>query len=267
MIDPAKCCLYVPPGLQDFKLRLFTRIAQHIQKLGGRSEHDPTGAALDNLPPEIMPVIGCSPHLTPLVKKWRASGRPFIYWDRGYCRRVFATWLPRGADGGYYRWHVNSFQMQRIRDVPDDRWRSMDTPLVPWAKGGRHVVIAAPTRTYSKFHEIESWIADTIDALGRVTDRQLVIRDKAQLGRSLQADLEGAHALVSHGSNAAVEAAICGCPVFVHQDSAAALVGLTDLKKIEQPVYPDRQPWVNSLCYYQFNEAELVDGTLWRMVE
>jgi hypothetical protein len=35
---------------------------------------------------------------------------------------------------------------------------------------------------------------------------------------------------------------------------------------IEKPVYPDRQAWVNALAYSQFNESELVDGTLWRLI-
>ena len=81
-----------------------------------------------------------------------------------------------------------------------------------------------------------------------------------------QQDLDGAHCLVTHGSNAAVEAAIMGCPVFVHPDSAAALVGRTDLADIERPIYPGRQAWVNALAYSQFNERELVDGTLWRLL-
>lgn len=267
MIDPSKVALYVPPGLADFKLRLFERIAGKIEKLGGKSiRYDPEGIQLDRLPNDIMPIVGCSPQLTQLIKKWRTAGRPFIYWDRGYMRRVFATWLPKGDNGGYYRWHVNCFQMRHIRNVPDDRWRAMKTTLEPWKPGGRHIVIAAPTRTYAKFHETQTWIADTIDALARVTDRQLVIRDKEQK-RPLQADLDGAHALVTHGSNSAVEAVICGCPVFVHPDSAAALVGRTELKLIEAPIYPERQPWLNSLCYCHFNEAELVDGTLWRLME
>ena len=130
---------------------------------------------------------------------------------------------------------------------------------------GRHIVIAAPTRTYARFHQCEGWLADTLDAISRVTDRQLVIRDK-ESKRSLQSDLQGAHALVTHGSIAAVEAVILGYPVFVHPDSAAALVGRTDLKLIERPALPDRQPWLNALAYSQFSETELVDGTLWRLL-
>ena len=153
--------------------------------------------------------------------------------------------------------------MQSIRDYPDDRWKAMRTDVLPWQKNGRHIVIAAPTRTYSRFHETRDWIADTIDALARVTDRQLVIRDK-ESKRTLQSDLAGAHCLVTHGSIAAVESVILGCPVFVHPDSAAALVGRTDMNMVEKPVYPDRQPWLNSLAWSQYNEDELTNGFLWQ---
>ena len=266
LIDPAKVALFIPANLKKFKLDLFERIGGKIAKAGGRIVRHDAGQ-LDKLPNEIIPIVGCQPENTAQIAKWRASGRTWIYWDRGYNRRVFATCLPTGDNGGMYRWHINSFQLRSVRPLPDDRWRSTRTDVLPWQRSGNHIVIAAPTRTYAKFHRCESWIADTIDALARVTDRQLVIRDKEQYRRRpIQKDLAGAHCLVTHGSIAAVESVILGCPVFVHPDSAAALVGLTDLNKIEKPIYPDRQPWLNALAYSQFNETELVDGTLWNLI-
>lgn len=264
MIDPAKVCLFIPDGLKDFKLRLFERIGATIERSGGRVVRGNV-PALASLPDDVTPIVGCSPELRDLIATWRQTGRQWIYWDRGYARRVFATWLPRGDNGGFYRWHLNGFQMASVRDVPGDRWKALNVPLVPWKRGGRHIVIAAPTRTYSRFHGTQNWIADTIDVLARVTDRQLVIRDK-ESKRPLQHDLENAHALVTHGSIAAVESVILGCPVFVYQDSAGALVGRTDLNLIEKPVYPDREAWARSLAYSQFNEQELIDGTLWKML-
>jgi len=263
-LSPNKVAFFIPPELKDFKLKLFNRIGASIEKAGGRiirGDH----RLLETLPLDVTPIVGCSPQLSEMISNWRESGRSWLYWDRGYCRRVFATWLPKGEGGGYYRWHHNAYQLRKMRDVPDDRWKSMRTEMLPWRKSGKHIVIAAPTRTYARFHKCESWIADTIDMLARNTDRQLVIRDK-ESKRSLQADLDGAHALVTHGSIAAVESVILGCPVFVHSDSAAALVGRTDLTKIETPAYPDRDQWVHSLAYSQFNERELVDGTLWKLL-
>jgi hypothetical protein len=212
--------------------------------------------------------VGCTPELRPYIDRWKAEGRNWIYWDRGYARRVFATDLPTGDRGGYYRWHLGGFQLRRIAVRPADRWDALTTPMRPWAKVGRHIVIAEPSPTYERFHGIEGWTERTIAELKTYTDRPIIRRDKEQQrqGRKLREDLKGAHALVTHGSNAAVESVIMGCPVFVHSDSAASLVGRTDLKDIEQPLYPDREPWVRSLAYSQFNERELIDGTLWRLL-
>lgn len=264
MIDPARVAFFIPGHLKKFKLDLFNRVAASIERHGGRTVRSDF-VALGAVPDDIVPIVGCTPELRPMILDWHARGRPWIYWDRGYARRVFATWLPRGEAGGYYRWHLNSYQLRRIADCPPDRWDALKTPLTPWRKAGRHIVVAAPTATYARFHDIPDWTAKTLRELALNTDRQIVIRDK-ESKRPLQTDLDGAHALVAHGSIAAVEAAIMGCPVFVDKSSAAALVGLTDLKRIEAPIKPDRDPWVRSLAYSQFNEAELIDGTLWKEI-
>lgn len=266
MIDPKTVCLFIGPGLKKFKLDLFLRIGKKIKDAGGSMIHGDF-EAVKNLPDSVTPIIGCSPELTITVQGWLERKRQFIYWDRGYARRVFATWLPRGDNGGYYRWHLNCYQMNKISDVSADRWNALKTPVTSWQRNTKgHIVIACPTPTYEKFHAIEGWTEKTLRRLARITDRQVVTRDK-ESKRPLQDDLKGAHSLVSHGSVAAVESVILGCPVVVDGfSSAAALVGLTDLEQIENPIYPDRQPWLNSLAYSQFNENELVDGTLWRLI-
>ncbi len=264
MMDPANTVFFIPAHLKTFKLNLFNRVAETIVRAGGRIVRG-NFEELGEIARTHVPIVGCTPELRGLIDQWTTEKKDWCYWDRGYARRVFATWLPRGADGGYYRWHLNSFQLQRISEVPGDRWQSLTTPETPWRKNGRHVVIAAPSDTYMRFHQIAGWTDRTLDALSRVTDRPLVIRGK-ETKRPLQDDLQNAHCLVTHGSIAAVESVILGTPVFVDKSSAAALVGKTDLEEIERPSYPDRASWLRSLAYSQFSERELVDGTLWRLL-
>lgn len=264
MIEPGRLAFFIPGHLKRFKLALFDRIGATIERAGGkvvRGEFD----QIAKLAGDFIPVVGCTPELRPMIDEWARAGLPWIYWDRGYCRRVFATWLPRGENGGYYRWSLNCFQMQRLSEVPPDRWTALTTPIAPWRKNGKHIVVAVPSETYSRFHGLTNWTDKTLDALSRVTDRPVIARHK-ESRRPLQDDLVGAHALVTHGSIAGVEAVILGTPVFVDPSSAAALVGLTDLAQVERPIYPDRQPWANGLAYGQFNERELIDGTLWRLI-
>lgn len=270
MIDPGKVAFFKPEKLSRFKSELFDRVGGHIVARGGKMIRADIGLLTRHADDGLIPVVGCMPELTDHIIQWRVAKKDFIYWDRGALRRIFAAAdFNRATSGsGFYRWTRNAFQMNKISDVPDDRWKALRLSVAEWQKGGSHIVIAAPSRTYARFHRIESWIADTIDALARVTDRQLVIRDKEHVrNRALQRDLKGAHCLVTHGSIAAVEAVVLGCPVFVDPSSAAALVGRTSLKDIESPVYPDRQPWLNSLAYSQFDEEELVNGKLWKLLQ
>jgi hypothetical protein len=261
MIDPAKAALFIPPGLSKFKTKLFEGIGK---KVGRVVRYDPT--PLGDLPSDVIPIVGCTPFLKGYIDDWKRTGRDFVYWDRGYARRVFATWLPRGENGGFYRWHRNAFQMERLRDVAGDRWEALKIDVAPWHKGGRKIVIASTLSDYWKLHGAETWIEDTVATLATVTDRPVIVRDK-NTTVPLQDELADAHMLVAHGSIAAVEAIIMGCPVCVHPSCAAALVGITDLSQVESPVYPERRPWLDSLAYCQFNESELVDGTLWRLIE
>jgi hypothetical protein len=267
LIDPSKVAFWVPPELKKFKRRLFDRIGAGIKAQGGFVLYD-DHTQLWRLPDKILPIVGCSPYLKDFIADWRARARPFIYWDRGYYFRVFATDLPVGINGGSYRWHLNGFQLAKIRDVPQSRWNRQPTKVWPWSTEGRHIVIAEPSLTYQSFHGIEGWTERTVTELKKFTDRRLVFRDKEmqRSGRKLHEDLKGAHCLVTHGSNAAVEAVIMGCPVFVDKTSAAALVGHTDLSKIETPVYPERQSWLNSLAFSQFTEAEMINGSHWRWI-
>jgi len=102
VINPKDCCLFIPAKLSPFKLKLFERIGHHIKSKGGSFIRGDTGK-LAALPDDVIPIVGAMPEIRDLIECWSIRGRKRIQWDRGYARRVFATWLPRGENGGYYR--------------------------------------------------------------------------------------------------------------------------------------------------------------------
>src|SRR5262245_695587 len=270
-INPRDVALFIPHNLKKFKLKLFERIGDHIRKLGGQVvRHD--YAAVTRLPDSVIPIVGCTPEFRQTIAHWRREGRTWVYWVRGYLRRVFATHLPTGAQlgipGGYYRWHLNRPQMGQIYDVPDDRWKrlKLDTHVRPWNRNGRHIVVADTLPDYWNLFSDPDWTARIVAQLKTYTDRPIVVRPKESWTSPLYEELRHAHCLVAHGSIAAIESVVMGCPVFVDEMCAASLVGSTNFNQVETPVYPERMPWLHSLAYCQFTEDELVDGTMWRLI-
>ena len=174
------------------------------------------------------------------------NGNHFLYVDHSYFSR---------GHGRSYRLCLNSFECNTLKDCPDDRRSRFDIPLKPWKKKGEKIIVCPPTEYFVEAHKVYGWLTDTIAKIKLYSDREIVIRKKPSQGSSsisLEEQLESAHALVTHSSNVAVEAACLGTPVFTSASSAASFVGLTDLAKIENPIYPDREMWLNNLTYNQF---------------
>lgn len=261
MINFRSVQIYHPPWMGGRKLELIRRMAD----MTGRPLVN-SAAALVELPAEVLPMICCTPEIMAQVAHWRATGRKFIYWDRGYLRRLGGLFTPHPPHmQGYFRVNIGTFQMQEIKPVGADRWEALRVPVTPWRKGGRKVLVATTESSYWTMHGIDGWLDKTLVALRECTDRPVVVRHKSSR-TPFVADLSDAHCLVAHGSNAAVEAVVLGCPVIVDKSSAASLVGRTELSDVENVIYPDREPWLRSLAYSQFTEDEMISGKLWGML-
>jgi hypothetical protein len=166
-----------------------------------------------------------------------------------------------------YRVTRNGFEAGPVRRCPTDRIAALNIDLQPWKPPGRYVLVCPPTEKFMLWHGCHDWLEKTLAALGAHTDREIVVRQKPRPDEAvipLEDHLAGAHAVVTHSSNVAVEAVVAGVPVFVAPSSAAAAVGRTDLGQIENPVRPDRLAWLAHLSYSQFEFEEVKQGGAWR---
>lgn len=182
------------------------------------------------------------------------NGRSFLYCDHAYFNRGHLR---------NYRIILNGHATTRMRDCPDDRTAALGVSLKPWRETGSHILLCPPTDHFLRAHGCPNWVANTLSTLRHCTDRPIVLRNKPKPGeptRTLEEDLENCHALVTHSSNAAVEAVVAGIPVFVDPACAAIGVGCSDFSRIEHPLTPDRRLWLANLAYTQFSFEEILRG-------
>lgn len=197
--------------------------------------------------------------------------RDFYYVDTGYF-----------GNAGFKQWHRvvrNDLQHNDLRIVPDDRWRRLGIKMKSWDRKGRNILLALPDDKPCRFYGIDrqQWIDDTVSRLSSVTDRPIVIRERAskrsnrQVNSFVQALQQDVFAVVTFNSIAAVESIIHGIPAFVLAATHAARpVAATELAQIETPFYPDddlRYRWACHLAYGQFHTSELANGTALKILK
>ena len=202
-----------------------------------------------------------SAKLLPLLDEAIKRGRDWCYGDHAYFRRF-----------EFYRVTKNRW-MHTGDGRPDyDRLRALGVKIEPWKKNGGHILICPPDQPYAArngFSE-QSWMESVFAVLAKHTNRPTRIRRRIGAERSdvtLYEDLRGAHAMISHHSNAAVESLCFGIPVFVTGECAARSMAETDLTKIETPIYrDDRERWAATLAENQWTLAEIAAGECWKRI-
>ena len=201
-----------------------------------------------------------SPHIWGVLTRAQEEGRAVYYGDHAYFGRQ-----------KFYRITKDAYQHDGRGRTNGLRFRVLGIDIEPW-KTGRHILVCPPDRNYARLHGLDetAWIRGTLRTLRRHTDRPVRLRMRNGAERnpvSLRDALRDAHALVTHHSNAAVEALCMGVPVFVTGECAARSMGGTDLTKIETPEYPDdRKRWAGVLADNQWTLDEMRRGMAWRHI-
>ena len=213
-----------------------------------------------------------------IIKDCKQSGRTFYYIDTGYVGNLIKKKL-------YHRVVKNDVQHNTVFDVPDDRWRkiqsrSPELEFVEWRKNHKgKILLVTPSEKPCKFYNIDRdrWVEDTIETLKKYTDREIIVRDK---GKRHERVGEGSvpkylikekiYATVTYQSIAAIESVCVGVPAFTMEKTAADSVTSQDLSKIESPFYPSRDQvhkWQHWLAYCQYHIRELGSGEAIRIME
>lgn len=228
-----------------------------------------------------------------VIEQQRKNRKKIIIIDSNlfnYKNKDHLFWYQRYSLDGVFPITGNYFW-----DYPTlDRWqqisRDLDVSLKDWRRDGNHILICTQRNGgwSMKGLTVNDWLEEVVTKIKRFTDRPIIVRghpgDKAaatylasKLGRytvstnpHILDDFKNAWAVVTYNSSPGVAAAIEGIPVFVDDPeprySQAYEVGNTDFTKIEKPLLPERQKWVEKISMCHWKMSELADGTAWRHI-
>lgn len=211
------------------------------------------------------------------IKRCQDTNRPFYAIDTGYF----------GNNRKHKVWHritYNALQnMNKIIPRSTDRlelqlestWKEIYKPFTPGSK----ILVCPPSDKVMNFFgqgTAKSWTDKLVDQLKTLTNRPIEIRMKPIRSeristKTIQDALQdNVHCLVTYNSIAATEALMEGKPAITLGPNAAQLVCETDLENIETPRIPSEEEmrqFLAHLSYSQFTQAEMEDGTAWRILQ
>lgn len=218
-----------------------------------------------------------------LFRKHWSAGTHTIMIDKGYVRDA--------GDGPvklweYWRTAVDAHHPTRTLMAvprPFDRLESLQLPMKPWRKQGHHIVFAGSSAKYHEFYGTKdptAYASKLVRTLQAITSRPIIYRPKpswkeavpiegtgfSQLPQSIEQLLEGAHVLITHGSNACFEAVVHGVPCIILGDGVAKPISTDDITMVEAPIVvptSTRYQWLANLAYCQWTMAEFASGQAW----
>lgn len=214
----------------------------------------------------------------------KISGANFILFDKGYHR-----WDRIGGLYRFWRISVNGHHPTKtLMDInrPDDRLKQINFFVRPWRKDGDYILLAGSSAKYHRYYGLPDpteWAYDVVNEIRKHTDRPIYYRPKkswkaaapiegtkwARSRERIEGPLGSAWALVTHGSNACVEALIGGVPSVILGPGVTRSISSTSLSELETPIeasMDDRRQLLANLMYQQWTLREYRSGKAWATI-
>ena len=220
--------------------------------------------------PSMVPVVLRGITHRKEMNACRTAGRDFYYIDTGY--------FGNAKKKSFHRVTRNDVQnFGPIIDRPRDRLGATGFQPRKFYRGSK-ILLAPPSQKLLNLYDIdlEQWLDNVLKELAGKTDREIVVRRKPgrtartsddSMAHALEQDI---HCLVTFSSIAAGEALLNGKPAITLGPNAAAALCSQTLDAINDPYVPtldEVERWAAHIAYCQFTEAEMRNGTAWRILQ
>lgn len=213
----------------------------------------------------------------PIFAKYKEAGARFAYWDLGYWNR-----RPKHApQDGHHRLAIDDWdtKLKMVRGCPSDRFEQIGIKVQEAQKPGDNILVAGMSDKAAGTHgyAYNAWEEKMVLTLSRMLPGQSVVlrpkpNKKHRAETTIEQDLQNAKLLVTHHSNAAVDALIAGVPVYCIKGVASVLSrqelwaeDLPDPSALLPPIEARRE-LMNDIAYMQWSVPEMRDGTAWEHI-
>ena len=199
----------------------------------------------------------------------REARRDFYYIDTGY--------FGNGKKKMYHRITKNDVQwFGPVLERPGDRLKATGVSPRKMSRG-TNILIAPPSQKLLNNYDIilEDWLEQVQAEIRSYTDRPVMIRTKQSRSARMSDDTmemaldRDVYCLITFSSIAAGEALLLGKPAITLGPNAAAPLcshHIRDIENLRIPSLDEVDAWARHLSYCQFTEAEMRDGTAWRIL-
>ena len=240
---------------------------------------------LDNFPFDVAVMYGVKSR-----KLWNAMpyGVAKVMLDKGLLR-TSSNSLRQQPD--YTRVAVNAHHPTAYLmsiDKPSDRFKAWGLGLSHIKEHKGHIILVGSSEKYHEFYGLphpNEYYSKIIKRLNKLTDRDIIYRPKPSWrdatpidgsrfsfgqGETMRDLLVGASLVVTHGSNASLDAALAGIPSIVLGDAVGKCISSTRLEDVNSPRLADIKDirkWVHNLAYCQWTTAEFASGLAWEHIK
>jgi hypothetical protein len=232
---------------------------------------------------EVAVFYGLTDRLTTIFQDYSIAAKA-AYIDLGYWgRREGGRW------NGYHKVCINSrhpTEYFQLRKHSPNRAERFGINIEPWRVGRywkedkKYILLCGmgDKGAQAEGYRAEQWERWAIEEIRSRTNRPIVYRPKpswkcarriqgvgfSHKDVSIEEALVNCHAVVTHHSNAAVDAMVRGIPAFVWK-GVGVVIGSSNLDDIDTPRYPEgREQWVNDIAHTQWSVDEMRAGIAWR---
>ncbi len=211
----------------------------------------------------------------------KSEAKTAIFFDLGYWGRS-----DRGKFDGYYRMSINRYHawdFWGFKDRPSDRFDRFNIQVIDSSNSPNAYILLAgmgPKSAWLYGFEPLEWENKAVEKIQAKTRVPIIYKPKpswidsprvpytTMLGReiSIEEALSGASCLVTHHSNAAIDALIASIPVYGLEDGVAVNGWADPISWINRMFCADLEPrikFMHRVAYLQWNTAEMAKGKVW----